>query len=197
MAIEHPSLPICQNPLGLPCVPGGFSFHCATGPTGPPGPNAPPLGPCAPALSWPVPRRPAARRRVTEHCHMPHRATLLITAAVTARADHRVLGVGRWLPVAPAARVDRTLEGHAGCRSQHHGEPRVPDRQVHPAVLGCTAAQLAHRRADHRLGERPARGSRGVAPHGEGCAQPAAYHPRRRRVSQAATDSLQPGGPAA
>src|SRR6185437_7353888 len=48
------------------------------------------------------------------------------------------------------------------------------------------------RRADHRLGERPARGSRGVAPHGEGCAQPAAYHPRRRRVSQAATDSLQP-----
>ena len=94
-------------------------------------------------------------------------------------------------------RMDRPLEGHAGCRPQHHGEPRVPDPPVHPAVLGQADAELAHRRGNHRLGAETARHRGGVPQHGERCAQPAAHHPRRRGSGKTPADPLQPRRPPA
>ena len=74
-------------------------------------------------------------------------------------------------------------------------EPRVPDPQVHPAVLGRTAAELAHRRGDHRLGERPARGRAGVSRSTAKDARSLLHTILGDAASQAATDPLQPRRP--
>ena len=94
-------------------------------------------------------------------------------------------------------RMDRPLEGPAGRRPEHHGEPRVPDPPVHPAILGQAAAELAHRRGNRRLGAQAARHRGGIPEHGEGRAQPAAHHPRRRGSGKTPADPVQPRRPPA
>jgi hypothetical protein len=89
--------------------------------------------------------------------------------------------------------VDRPLAGHPGCGHQHGGQLRVPDPPLPPACLVRRPAEVAEHRADHQVGERPARHRRCLPPHRPRRAEPAEHHSGRRRRDQAAADPVQPG----